>query len=290
MKHFITLFALSLAPLSSFAADAHDHDAEKKAPAPATAKSAAHVHKAGDGCCEDEGHSHGDDITLSPALVTKFGIATEKLGPGKIARTTLLTGTLAKDESLAKSPALVVEAKISERAAAKLKAGESRLRVAPPGGQSDIATFHSVVPVSGASKGVTTVRFIMENKGGVIEAGSRAEFRLVTSEKEFALTVPRDAIQGAKGKTFVYVEEKPGVYERHPVVVTDSDELRAAITGPDAGEAIVTKGAAVNSALDAAHGHKHGPNGEEPGHDHAAHDHADHAGHTHAKPAPSPAK
>lgn len=309
MKHFITLATLALAPFAAFAQTEAEHD--HKAPsvakpadpeckdgccvadAKAPAKPSAHEHKAGDGHEDAEHeHEHGDDITITPALVTKFAIVTEKVGPGKIARTTITTGTFAKDAALAKSPALIVEAKVSERAVTKFKAGETRLRVAPTGGQTCEALFHSVTPNPSASKGFTTARFLLENKNGAIEAGSRAEFRLVTSEKEFALTVPRDAIQGAKGKTFVYVEEKPGVYEKHPVVVLDSDDLRAAITGPDAGEAVVTKGASVNAALDSAHGHTHGPNGEEPGHDHAAHDHAahDHAAHDHAKPAPAPAK
>lgn len=217
MKHFITLTALALAPFAAYAGDDHDHGAEKKAVATDAAKPAP-ICK--DGCCEAETkpaakpapheheheHAHGDDITLTPALVTKFAIVSEKLGAGKIARTTIATGTLAKDDSLAKAPALVVEAKVSERAAAKLKAGESRLRVTAPGGLNAEAIFHSQAPTP-AAKGFTTARFILENKNGAIEPGSSAEFRLVTSEKEYPLTVPRTAIQGAKGKTFVYVEE-----------------------------------------------------------------------------------
>ena len=303
MKHFITLASLALAPFAAYAQTEaeHDHkppsvakpaDPECKdgccvADAKAPAKPSAHEHKAGDGHEDAEHeHEHGDDITLTPALVTKFAIVTEKIGPGKIARTTLTTGTFAKDDALAKVPALLIDAKVSERAAAKFKVGSTRLRVSPPTGQACEALFHSVAATPDA-KGFTTARFILENKNGAIEAGTSAEFRLVTSEKEYPLTVPRTAIQGAKGKTFVYVEESPGVYEKHPVVVVDSDELRSAITGADAGEAVVTKGAAVQTALDATHGHTHGPNGEEPDHDHSAHDHA---AHDHAKPAPAPAK
>lgn len=305
MKNIFLLSALSIAPLVAFANTEADHDHDKKAPAAETkpaSKTSTHEHKAGDGCCEAEAdkgheHEHGDDIVLTPAVVTQFGLTVEKIAAGKIARTTIVSGEIAKDESLVKAPALVVLAKVSDRAAAKFKAGETHLRVAPLGGQSCEALFHSVTPVTNSAKGFITARFVVENKDAKLEAGAKSEFRLVTSEKEFPLTAPRAAILNVKGKTFVFVEEKPGVYERHPVTMADGDDLRVAVKGIEAGEAVATDSAALLKALDSAHGHSHGPDGDEHDHDHADHDHAkhdhadhDHAKHDHAKPATTPAK
>jgi len=281
MKHFIPLAALSFAPLVAFANAEADHDHDKKAPAAKTASA-----ECKDGCCDSDatkghehGDEHGDDITIAPELVAKFGLTTEKIAPGKIARTTILTGEITKDESLAKAPAVVVLAKVSERAATKFKAGETHLRVAPLGGQSCEALFHSLTPVADSAKGFITARFVVENKDAKLEAGTKSEFRLVTSEKEFPLTIPRAAILNVKGKTFVFVEEKPGVYERHPLTMVDGDDRRVAVKGIEAGEAVATDAAALLKALDSAHGHSHGPDGDEPDHDH---DH-DHAGHNHDK-------
>ena len=280
MKTTFLLAAISIAPFAAFANASHDHDEKNPGAKPA-------VETCKDACCEADKkheHEHGEDIVLTPETVAKFGLTVEKIGAGKIARTTIIQGEIAKDESLAKAPSLVVLAKVSERSAAKFKAGETHLRVAPLGGQSCEALFHSVTPVANSAKGFTTARFVVENKGAKLEAGAKSEFRLVTSEKEFPLTTPRSAVLNVKGKTFVFVEEKQGVYERHQVTMADGDDLRVAVKGIEAGEAVVTDSAALLKALDSAHGHSHGPDGDDHDHDHdhADHKHAEGDGHDHA--------
>lgn len=231
--------------------------------------------------------------------------------PARIAVTALADGTV--DEVLTRlgdpvSPdtpllrladhtRLVAIARIPQAAAAGLRTGATLARITPEGAGERTLTLDSLTPHADATTGTVTARFLIANGDGALSPGRRAEFRVILSEKEFPLTVPRESVQGEHGDLFVFIENSSGVYEKHPVIVGEGDESRVAVTGPEAGEKVVTRGAAslryadasagsLKAALDAAHGHTHGPNGEEPGeapHNHAAHDNTATGGtHTHA--------
>jgi cobalt-zinc-cadmium efflux system membrane fusion protein len=226
--------------------------------------------------------------------------------PAKVAITALAHGTVTEVLTrlgdpvspdapllrLADHTRLVAEARIPQRHANDLTPGMTLARLTPEGGDTREVTLDSLAPTADPVTGTVTARFLIDNADGSLTPGRRAEFRVVLSEKEFPVTVPREAIQGEKGDLFVFIEETPGVYEKHPVIVGESDERTVAVTGPEAGEKVVSHGGyslryatpsnvSLREAMDAAHGHKHGPNGEEPDADHAEGDGHDHAGHKH---------
>lgn len=185
---------------------------------------------------------------------------------------------------LADHTRLVAEARIPQRHAAELKPGATRARLTTEGGETREVTLDSLAPKADPVSGTVTARFLIDNRDGKLIPGRRAEFRVILSEKEYPVTVPREAVQGEKGDLFVFIEEATGVYEKHPVLLGEGDERTVAVTGPEAGETVVVHGAyslryadtsnvSLHEAMDAAHGHKHGPNGEEPegdDHDHDA--------------------
>ena len=187
---------------------------------------------------------------------------------------------------------LVAEARVPQRFADALRPGSTLARITPEGGETRTLALRAITPVADPVSGTVRARFEWDNAEGRFTPGRRCEFRLILSETEHALTVPRGAVQGDRGEFFVFIENAAGVYEKHPVVVGEGDDLRVAVTGPEAGERVVSHGAyslcyadsagiSLKEALDAAHGHSHGPNGEEPGatssHTHAGHDHAGHS-------------
>jgi len=235
--------------------------------------------------------------------------------PAKIAVTALADGTVtevltrlgdpvspdAQLLKLADYTRLIAEARIPQRYASDLTPGMTLARMTPEGSETREVTLDSFTPKADPVAGTLTARFSIDNTDGSLTPGRRVEFQVILSQKEFPVTVPRDAVQGEKGDLFVFVEETPGVYEKHPVRLGEGDERTVAITGPEAGERVVTHGAyslcyadasnvSLQEAMEAAHGHKHGPNGEEPGeeghaegdHKHADGDAHDHEGHTHA--------
>ena len=192
---------------------------------------------------------------------------------------------------LADHTRLVAIARIPQSAAGALKPGETVARITPEGAPARELVLTSLDPHADPANGTVTARFAFDNKDGALSPGRRAEFRVILSEKEHPVTVPRASVEGDHGDLFVFIENAPGVYEKHPVLLGDGDENRVAVTGPDAGERVVVQGAgslryadasagSLKAALDAAHGHTHGPNGEEPGEEGHTHTHA--AGETHS--------
>ena len=195
---------------------------------------------------------------------------------------------------------LFAVARVPQSAAAHLVPGKTRALVTPDGGKETSLVLDSLTPVADEMTGTVSARFRLPNPDARPLAGLRVAFRLILDEKTLPVTVPRDAVQGENGDLFVFIEEKPGIYEKHPVVLGEGDDRRVAVTGPEAGEKVVVKGAyslryadagniSLREAMDIAHGHKHGPNGEEPGetpgkphtHTHDDHDHHDGDDHDH---------
>jgi len=121
------------------------------------------------------------------------------------------------------------------------------------------------------------VFFEIDNPDLLLRPGMRAEFSVVTDQRESVLAVPREAILGEHGDHFVFVSdfEVPGVFLKAPVHVGARNDQHAEIlAGLFPADEVVTTGnfamqfaggggAALKDAMDAAHGHAHGPDGEE---------------------------
>lgn len=199
---------------------------------------------------------------------------------------------------------LVAIARIPQTHVAALKPAATLARVTPEGGAETTLTLESLNPRADALAGTVLARFKADNPAGAFTPGQRAAFRVILSESEHSHTIPREAVQGERGDLFVFVENATGVYEKRPVVVAEGDERFVPVRGVKVGDRVVTHGAyalryagassgTLKAALEAAHGHAHGPNGEELGanaapaesHPAGAHTHADGTVHN-AAPAP----
>lgn len=247
--------------------------------------------KKGDTLAVLEARQPGGDPARVPVLALADGTVTAaltRLGEPVSPDTPLLR--------LADLTRLVAEVRIPQRFAADLAPGKTRLRMTPEGAAEREVLLDAFTPEADPVSGTLRGRVFLDNRDGSLSPGRRAGFRIVLSEKEYPQTVARGAVQGERGDLFVFVQETPGIYEKHPVVVIDGDENRVALSGPDAGELAVIHGGdslryadngnlPLKAALDLAHGHAHGPNGEEPGaaksDDHAGHDHKEGDGHDH---------
>jgi len=121
------------------------------------------------------------------------------------------------------------------------------------------------------------VFFEIDNPDLLLRPGMRAEFSIVTESREAILAVPREAILGEHGNHFVFLAdyEVPGLFLKTPVHVgARNDRYAEVLAGLFPGDEVVTTGnfalqftggdnAALKDVMDAAHGHAHGPNGEE---------------------------
>lgn len=110
-----------------------------------------------------------------------------------------------------------------------------------------------------------------------LRPGMRAEFSILTDSRSNVLSIPREAVLGDVGNSFVYLAdyEQAGVFHRTPVETGLRNDRRVeVISGLFPGDEVVTTGAyslqfaggassSLKDAMDAAHGHAHGPNGEE---------------------------
>lgn len=173
---------------------------------------------------------------------------------------------------------LVAVAKVFEHQAGLLTPGmQARIRV--PAFPKDVFSGELVrlgTEVNRESGTIDAV-FRIANPELRLRPGMRAEFSILTSVRESVLSVPRESVLGDGGNLFVYVAdyEKPGVFRRVPVATGERNDRRVEIVaGLFPGDEVVTTGgyalqfagggsATLKEAMDAAHGHSHGPNGEE---------------------------
>lgn len=125
----------------------------------------------------------------------------------------------------------------------------------------------------------STVQAIFElpNPEMKLRPGMRAEVSLITSKREFVLSVPREALQGDRSNRFVFIKdyELKHAFVKAPVTVGEISGGRVEITtGLFPGDEVVLKGAynlsfagkgsaSLKEALDAAHGHPHNEDGTE---------------------------
>ncbi len=226
--------------------------------------------KKGDTLAVIESRQPGGPPALVPVAALADGTVTEVL--------TRLGEPVSPDAALLRlsdRTRLVAEIRIPQNRAGELRAGFTRARLTPSGAPMRELTLHSLSPLADPVAGTVTARFILDNTDGALAPGRRAEARVILAESTLPVAAPREAVQGDKGDLFVFVESAPGVYAKRPVVVGEGDEhLVAILSGVAAGEKVATKGSfalryadssspSLKAALDAAHGHAHGPNGEE---------------------------
>lgn len=107
------------------------------------------------------------------------------------------------------------------------------------------------------------VVFQVSNKGDLV-AGTFVDAYLKTSSSRQAISVPKEAVVEEMGAYFVFVYNKPEMYEKRPVQIGSNDGRMIEITdGLSEGEVYVSKGAIYvklsqsAGALDAHSGHVH---------------------------------
>lgn len=170
-------------------------------------------------------------------------------------------------------------ARVFEHQSGRLETGmTARIRVPAFPDQIFVGELIRLGTSVNAESGTIDAVFRIENTGLKLKPGMRAEFSILTSEKPGVLLIPRESLLGEAGNQFVYVAdyEKPGVFSRSAVGVAEvNDQLAEISSGLFPGDKVVTRGnfalqfagggkASLQEAMDAAHGHSHGPNGEEP--------------------------
>lgn len=169
-------------------------------------------------------------------------------------------------------------AQVFEHQAGLLKAGmQARIRVPAFADEVFPGELVRLGTEVNRESGTIDAVFRIANPDLRLRPGMRAEFSILTSVKESVLSVPREAVLGDGGNLFVYIAdyETPGAFRRVPVAIGERNDRRVEIVnGLFPGDEVVTTGGyalqfagggstTLKEAMDAAHGHSHGPNGEE---------------------------
>ena len=90
----------------------------------------------------------------------------------------------------------------------------------------------------------TRARLELSNRDGQLRPNMFAEVVLPIGRKRKVLSLPQEAVVTMENQSVVYIQEEPGHYRRHPVVVGEKSAGWVEITsGIEAGELVVTKGA-----------------------------------------------
>ena len=170
-------------------------------------------------------------------------------------------------------------AKIPEVEAGEVKIGsQARIRIPALGGdplEAKLVRFGINADIdSGAVMGI----FEIDNSEGNIQPGMRAEFSIITKQRDFVMAVPVEAVQGDPTRRLVFVTDFdiPYAYVKAPVVLGEkNDQYVEVISGLFPGDEVVTRGAyalsfagagsglSLKEALDLAHGHEHNEDGSE---------------------------
>jgi biotin carboxyl carrier protein len=128
-----------------------------------------------------------------------------------------------------------------------------------------------------ASNGTIEAAFHVPNSDGHLRPGMRAEFSIITAQRENVMSIPREALQGDPANRFVYVKDYdlPYAFVKTPIVLgAQNDRVVEVVRGLLPGDEVVTRGAyslafagkgsvSLREALDAAHGHPHNEDGTE---------------------------
>lgn len=119
--------------------------------------------------------------------------------------------------------------------------------------------------------------FKLPNPNLTLRPGMRAEFSIVLKKRENVMSVPRSALQGEPSNRFLFVKDfdlKNAFVKTSVEVGQMNDQSAEILSGLLPGDEVVTQGAyslafagggnvSLIEALDAAHGHKHNPDGSE---------------------------
>jgi multidrug efflux pump subunit AcrA (membrane-fusion protein) len=170
-------------------------------------------------------------------------------------------------------------AKIPEVEAGEVKVGSrARIRIPAMGEREFEASLARFGIDADRESGSVIGIFELENKAREMHPGMRVEFSIITSARDFVMSVPRESIQGDPTKRVVFVKdfELPNAFVRAPVVLGESnDKYVEVINGLFPGDEVVTTGSyslgfagsgsgmSLKDALDAAHGHEHNEDGSE---------------------------
>ncbi len=169
-------------------------------------------------------------------------------------------------------------AAVPESAAGKLQPGQTaRIRVTAAGD----TPYEAALVHLGAAVDPTTstleAAFHLSNPNDRLRPGMRAEFSIITSQRDGVMTIPRSALQGDPANPFVFVKdyELPNAFVKTPIATGALNDLSVEIlSGLLPGDEVVTKGGyslafagkgsvSLREALDAAHGHPHNEDGTE---------------------------
>ena len=170
-------------------------------------------------------------------------------------------------------------AKIPELAASQVSVGtRARIHVPALGDEIFIATLKRYGVEADREAGAVEGIFEMDNAEGRLKPGMRAEFSLITSQRDAVLSIPKIAVQGDPSRRVVFVEdfELPNAFVRVPVVLgEENDTFVEVLKGLFPTDEVVTQGSyglsfvgagssiSLKEALDAAHGHEHNEDGSE---------------------------
>lgn len=169
-------------------------------------------------------------------------------------------------------------AHVPEHLASRLKRGlKAHIRL--PGYPQDVfdAQLEHLGVVADSAAGTLEAVFHLANPDLKLRPGMKAEFSIVTGQREEVMSVPREAVQGDGIQQFVYVQdyELKHTYLKTPVVLgVQNDRFVEIKSGLLPGDLVVTRGAyalvfagkgntSLKEALDAAHGHAHAEDGSE---------------------------
>lgn len=184
-------------------------------------------------------------------------------------------------------------ARVPEHHAAQLKPGsKAHIKVSALSDQMLEGEMLRFGTSADRESGTIDAVFRVANPEMRLRPDMRAEFSVVLSKRSNVMSVPRAALQGDASNRFVYVKhfDIPNAFIKTPVQVGQiNDRFAEIVKGLFPADEVVTRGAyslsfagsgtvSLIEALDAAHGHKHNPDGSEPTGDseHADHDHDDH--------------
>ena len=169
-------------------------------------------------------------------------------------------------------------AAVPESAAGKLQSGQkARIRVSAAGDTVyEAAIVHLGAAVDPAT-GTLEAAFHMPNPENRLRPGMRAEFSIITNQREGVTTIPRSALQGDPSNRFVFVKDYalPDAFVKTPIATgASNDQSIEVLSGLFPGDEVVIKGGyslafagkgsvSLKEALDAAHGHPHNEDGTE---------------------------
>ncbi len=118
--------------------------------------------------------------------------------------------------------------------------------------------------ISTASNGYIPVYFSLPKGDKEIISGTFCEVYLLGRMREGVISVSEASVSEQQGNYFVYVEEKPGHFEKRPVKLGNSDgNRREVLSGVTAGDKVVTNGmtyvrlAETSGVVPEGHSHNH---------------------------------